>query len=55
MCFYGILAGSGSVMGRSWCELQVARERALGVGVAELQQRWGGGWKNWLCGGDGGW
>jgi hypothetical protein len=28
-------------MGRPWCELQVADERALGVSVVELRQRWG--------------
>jgi hypothetical protein len=33
--------GCGSVTGRTWCELQVAGECALGVGVAKLRQRRG--------------
>jgi hypothetical protein len=31
----------GLVMGRPWCELQVASEQALGVDVAESRWRWG--------------
>jgi hypothetical protein len=38
-------------MGRPWCELQMASEQVLG---SVLPNCGGGGWKNWLCDGDGG-
>jgi hypothetical protein len=33
--------GCGLIMGRPWCEMQVASERNLGISVAELRWRWG--------------